>query len=122
MDISSDVLLCAAPPGEFTLWSRHRTTLSCQKFQESFMTYRNRLHPWCIIRLLPNFQRITVARFRRRNDAAQHLIVLRRLMPSATFIILFDAQTEATPLKYAECPLLKHLASSSQPELSSHHI
>ncbi|MGF1537651.1 MAG: hypothetical protein ACFB4J_14380 [Elainellaceae cyanobacterium] len=27
-------------------------------------TYRDQLHPWCIIRLLPKAQRITVARFR----------------------------------------------------------
>ncbi|MEG4634796.1 hypothetical protein QUB56_35545 [Microcoleus sp. AR_TQ3_B6] len=32
-------------------------------------TYRDRLQPWCIIRHLPNCQRLTVARFSRRPDA-----------------------------------------------------
>ncbi|MFB2982876.1 hypothetical protein [Microseira sp. BLCC-F43] len=32
-------------------------------------TYRAKLYPWRIIRHLPNMQRITVARFRRRNEA-----------------------------------------------------
>lgn len=77
------------------------------------MTYRERLHPWCIIRLLPNLQRITVARFRRRNDAEQHLNVLRRLVPNAAYIVLFDTQVEAVPLQNPECPLLKHLISLS---------
>ncbi|MEO0406771.1 MAG: hypothetical protein AAF289_05410 [Cyanobacteria bacterium P01_A01_bin.135] len=51
--------------------------------------YREQLHPWCIIRLLPKAQRITVARFRKRNDADAHLRTLRRLIPQATFIIIF---------------------------------
>jgi hypothetical protein len=33
------------------------------------LTYRERLQPWCIVRQLPNLQRIVVARFSRRNDA-----------------------------------------------------
>ncbi|MGB3614722.1 MAG: hypothetical protein WBA10_13090 [Elainellaceae cyanobacterium] len=53
-------------------------------------TYRDQLHPWCIVRLLPKAQRITVARFRKRNDADAHMRTLRRLIPDATFIIIFD--------------------------------
>ncbi len=53
-------------------------------------TYRNQLAPWCIIRPLPNMQRRIVARFRRRNDAECHLQVLRRLMPTVSFEIVFD--------------------------------
>ena len=56
------------------------------------MTYRTRLYPWCIIRLLPQCQRITVARCRRRNDADAHLKTLRRLIPAASFAIVFDSQ------------------------------
>ncbi len=38
------------------------------------MTYLERLSPWCIIKLLPNMQRLTVARCRRRNDAEEHMV------------------------------------------------
>ncbi|HEY9820842.1 MAG TPA: hypothetical protein V6D35_08680 [Candidatus Sericytochromatia bacterium] len=54
------------------------------------MSYREKLSPWCIIRLFPNMQQRIVARFRRRNDAESHLQVLRRLMPSVPFEIVFD--------------------------------
>ena len=54
------------------------------------MTYRDRIHPWCVIRLLPKAQRITVARFRRRHDADNHAQALRRLIPAGVFVILFE--------------------------------
>ncbi len=54
------------------------------------MTYHQQLHPWCIIRLLPQMQRLVVARFRRRNDAEAHQQALRRLEPSAQYTIVFD--------------------------------
>ncbi|WP_416666654.1 hypothetical protein [Egbenema bharatensis] len=54
------------------------------------LTYHNRLHPWCIIRLLPKMQRVVVVRFRRRNSAEEHLRVLKRLNPDATYEIVFD--------------------------------
>lgn len=54
------------------------------------MTYFEQLHPWCIIKPLPNLQRCIVARFRRRNEAESHLQVIRRLMPHITYSIVFD--------------------------------
>lgn len=54
-------------------------------------TYRDKLHPWCVIRHLPNLQRLTVARFRHRNEALDHLQALQRLMPDARHIVIFDA-------------------------------
>jgi hypothetical protein len=54
------------------------------------LAYHNRLHPWCIIRLLPKMQRVVVVRFRRRNAAEDHLRVLKRLTPDATYEIVFD--------------------------------
>ncbi|MBD0346940.1 MAG: hypothetical protein ICV63_19360 [Coleofasciculus sp. Co-bin14] len=54
------------------------------------MTYFERLHPWCIIRPLPNLQRLIVARCRRRNDAESHVRLLRRLMPNIRYEIVFD--------------------------------
>lgn len=53
-------------------------------------SYRDQIHPWCIVRLLPNAQTLIVARFRRRNDADAHLQVLQQLIPNAEFRILFD--------------------------------
>lgn len=52
--------------------------------------YRNRLHPWCIIRLLPQMQRVVIGRFRRRNDAEAHLKALQQLHPEARYAIVFD--------------------------------
>ncbi|NEO73940.1 hypothetical protein [Moorena sp. SIO3H5] len=54
------------------------------------MSYSERLHPWVIVRLLPKMQRVIVARFRNRSDAEGHLQALKRLMPDAQFIIIFD--------------------------------
>jgi hypothetical protein len=42
------------------------------------MTYAERLSPWCIIKLLPKMQRMTVARCRRRNDAEEQCDSLKR--------------------------------------------
>lgn len=58
------------------------------------MTYFERLHPWCIIRPLPNLQRYIVARCRRRNDAESHLQLLRRLMPNIRYEIVFDVSRD----------------------------
>jgi len=58
------------------------------------MTYLNQLFPWCIIKPLPNLQRCTVARFRRRNEAEAHLQVIRRLLPHITYTIVFDPMPE----------------------------
>jgi len=58
------------------------------------MLYRDRLHPWCVIQLLPNARTIIIARFRRRNDAEAHVKTLRRMNPSAIYQIMFDTQGE----------------------------
>ena len=55
---------------------------------------RASLFPWTIVRLLPNLQRITVGRFRRRSDAEGHLQVLQRLIPLARFAIVFEVESE----------------------------
>jgi hypothetical protein len=47
-------------------------------------------YPWCIIRQLPNMQRLVVARFHRRQDADGYLQILRRLLPTTQHIIVFD--------------------------------
>lgn len=54
------------------------------------MSYKYQLHPWCIIRHLPKLQRLVVCRHRRRNDAEEHLQLLRRMIPHAPYSIIFD--------------------------------
>ncbi|MEQ8463255.1 hypothetical protein [Coleofasciculus sp. E1-EBD-02] len=46
--------------------------------------------PWAIVRLLPNAQRYTIARFYNRQDAQDYLRVLNRFIPNAEFELLFD--------------------------------
>lgn len=52
-------------------------------------TYRQQLHPWCIVRLLPDLQHEVIARFRRRNDAEAHQRILRQQQPSKHYTIVF---------------------------------
>lgn len=52
------------------------------------------LSPWTVVRLLPNAQRYTVARFYNRQDAYDHLRVLNRFMPAAEFEIVFEIPLE----------------------------
>jgi hypothetical protein len=54
------------------------------------MTYFDQLHPWCLMRLLPNLQRQVIARFRRRNDAEAHMRVLRQQAPTVSYEVVFD--------------------------------
>ncbi len=59
------------------------------------MSYQQKLSPWTIVRVLPDLQKITVARFRRRNEAEGHLIILNRMMPLAEFAIVFEGRSDA---------------------------
>ena len=60
--------------------------------------YRARLNPWVIVRLLPNMQRTIVGRFRSRSDADGHLQCLRQLIPHASFVVVFDLQSDIEPV------------------------
>ena len=60
------------------------------------MTYLEKLHPWCIISLFPNMRSSIVGRFRRRVDAEGHLRVLKQLMPTVPYAIVFDMTPEQT--------------------------
>lgn len=59
------------------------------------MTYRDSLYPWCIIRLLPDLQRMLVQRFRRRGDAEAYLKMLQSLLPDTPHIIIFDPSDQS---------------------------
>lgn len=63
------------------------------------MTYFEQLHPWCIIRVLPDHQHQTVARFRRRDDAVAYLQVLRQSSVNVALAIIFDIHTVKTSLE-----------------------
>ncbi len=52
------------------------------------------VRPWAIVRLLPNAQCYTVARFYNRQDAQDHRRFLHRWMPAADFEIVFDVPVE----------------------------
>lgn len=58
------------------------------------MSYSEHLSPWCIVRHLPKMQHVSVARFQRRGDAEAHLRILRQMMPSTSYAIVFDLSEE----------------------------
>jgi hypothetical protein len=66
------------------------------------MTYFDQLHPWCLMRLLPNLQNRVIARFRRRNDAEAHMRVLRQQVPMARYEIVFDVGGHVADSAYSE--------------------
>ena len=47
--------------------------------------------PWTIVLIRDTLQRHTVARFRNRQDADDHLRAIRRYMPKARFEIVFES-------------------------------
>lgn len=47
-------------------------------------------YPWTLVRLLPNAQHYTVARFYSRTEAENHKRFLGKWMPAAEFEVLFD--------------------------------
>ncbi len=54
------------------------------------MSYLQQIHPWCIIRPFPDMRTLIVGRFRRRVDAEEHLRILKQMMPTVPFQIMFD--------------------------------
>lgn len=52
------------------------------------------LETQAIARLLPDMQRVIVARFRSRSDAEGHMQLLRQLIPDACFVVVFDCQRD----------------------------
>ncbi|NEP02801.1 MAG: hypothetical protein F6K58_29955 [Symploca sp. SIO2E9] len=55
------------------------------------MTYRDRLRPWAIARLLHNnLQWSIIDRFRTKSDAEGHLDWWRKNVPDAKFEVIWD--------------------------------
>lgn len=61
-------------------------------------SYKEQLHPWCIIRQLPDMRSKLIIRFRRRNDAEAHLQILSSNNPSASYELIFDVMSEYSDL------------------------
>jgi hypothetical protein len=79
--------------------------LPCICHWEGLMTYREQLHPWCIVRHTAEAEQsvsppeqLVVARFRRRNNAEDHLRRMQRLSPDCSYSIIFDPTTRRTGL------------------------
>jgi hypothetical protein len=58
------------------------------------IAYKERLNGWAIARFQPNTEREIVARFRTRSDADGYMQRLRQMMPSASFMVVFDCQRD----------------------------
>jgi hypothetical protein len=62
--------------------------------KSSAVSYRDRLNPWTITRLLPNLERTVIGRFRSRSNAEGHLQHLKQVLQKASFTLAFDSQSE----------------------------
>ena len=58
------------------------------------IAYKARLNGWAIVRLVPDMERVIVARFRSRSDADGYIRHLRQEIPNASFEIIFDCQRQ----------------------------
>lgn len=69
---------------------------NCQDshLQSQTPAYKQRLSSWTVARLLPDEQRVTVARFRSLSDAEGRIRLMRQLAPDARFELVFDCQRE----------------------------
>ncbi len=52
------------------------------------------IRPWTIVRILPKARHYTVACFRNRQDADDHLRLLRRFTPGSEFEVIFAPPEE----------------------------
>jgi hypothetical protein len=62
------------------------------------MAYEDRLKPWVVVLLLPNMQRIDVARFHAFSDAEGHTQTLRQLDPSKRYEVMFEPPPAANSI------------------------
>lgn len=75
------------------------------------------LNVWAVVCLLPNMQRVVMNRFRRRGDAENYLIILRRYLQDANLVIVFDPpSSEIKPVAHSR-KLEKSGASSSSSKI-----
>jgi hypothetical protein len=58
------------------------------------IAYKARLNSWAIVRLVPDMERVVVARFRSRSDADGYIQHLRQEIPNTSFELIFDCQRQ----------------------------
>ncbi|MFM7425560.1 MAG: hypothetical protein ACKO7W_11295 [Elainella sp.] len=66
------------------------------------MAYERRLKRWAVVRLLPNFQPVDLARFYKFSDAEGYTQVLRRLDPGGRYEVANTRSTTAKSAALAE--------------------
>jgi hypothetical protein len=59
-----------------------------------FMSYRERLSHWAVVRLLSNQQWVVIARFRNRSDADGHAQFLQQYLPPEQIRVVFEVPEE----------------------------
>jgi hypothetical protein len=63
--------------------------------KDNIMTsYRDQLHPWCILLALSDKKAKLVSRFRRCHEAQAHIQALQRMNPDKTYKLVFDSATK----------------------------
>lgn len=65
-------------------------TLTAATSLRPVYTRHDLLHPWLLVRHLPNSQRQVIHRFRTRSEADEYQRVLQRLIPEADLEVVFD--------------------------------
>lgn len=78
------------------------SAIAKRRSQNIPMTYKDKLNPWCIIRPVSTVQMRIVGRFRRRVDAEGHIRILKQLMPTVPFEIMFDIASEETSTPFSD--------------------
>ncbi|AFY71881.1 hypothetical protein Pse7367_3648 [Thalassoporum mexicanum PCC 7367] len=56
-------------------------------------SYRDQLHPWCILLAITAKNAKLVSRFRRCHEAQAHIQALQRMNPEKTYKLVFDSNT-----------------------------
>src|SRR4028118_906409 len=96
--------------------TKTKSAVAKMRSQGVVMSYKDKLNPWCIIRPVSNVQMRIVGRFRRRSDAEGHLQVLKRMIPTVPFEIMFDIASEDTEDLTPQPP---SLAGKGEPDSNS---
>jgi len=78
-----------------------RTAEPSPKSNQSF--WHQQHYPWTLVRLLPNAQHYTVARFYSRTEAQNHQRFLAKWMPDARFEVVFDADAVTSSAQEWQC-------------------
>jgi len=64
------------------------------KSENQAIAYRNRLNGWAIARTTSSTERVIIARFRTRSDADGYMQHISKLIPDASFELIFDSRRE----------------------------